>query len=87
MLQVGLVLSLSNCDVEVMEIAAGRDEIDHFEDSKFTFPQLDTISYQGSLIRVDNSPGVIPSAYDITDFVICRHEKALTGWPGVDGVT
>jgi hypothetical protein len=74
-------------DVEVMEVATGRDKVDHFENSEFTLPQHNTIPHQRSLISVDDSPGVILSSYDVTDFVIFRHKKALTGWSGVDAVT
>jgi hypothetical protein len=68
-----LILSLLNCNVEVMKVTPGRDKVDHLENSELTLPQHNTIADQRPLIRVDDGSGVFLPSYDITDFVIFRH--------------
>jgi hypothetical protein len=87
LLQTASILSLLDRDVEVMEVATGRDKVDYLENSELTPPQLNMISHQRSLISIDDGSRVILSSYDVTDFVICRHKKTLTDWSGVDAAT
>ena len=87
LLQAGLRLNLLYRDVEVVEVTTGGDKVDHLKNSELALPQHDTISDQGTLIGIDDGSRVILSSYDVTDFVICRHKKTLTGWSGVHAAT
>jgi hypothetical protein len=87
LLQTGSILNLLYGDVEVVKITTGRDKVDYLKNSELTLPQHYMISHQRSLISVDDGSRVLLSSYDVTDFVICRHKKTLTGWSGADAAT